>query len=114
MSSFTTLALAGVFEMNNARSLGDLLYALQGLSLARNLPIPEVLAGLEVFAPLLDCVRQEKALFLLNFNPRPNDDNKPDYVASISGGLRWDGGAPIVNGDDVMESAVARTILEYA
>jgi len=100
--------------MNNARDSDNLLCALQGLSFSRNLPIPEVLAGLEVFAPLLDEVRQEKALFLLNFIPQPNDENKPAYVASISGGLRWDGGAPIVNGDDVMARALARTILEYA
>ena len=100
--------------MNEAQTSDDLLYALQGVSLARNLPIPDVLAGLEVFTPLLDEIKQDKALFLLKFIPQPNDENKPTHVASVSGGVLLDRGATIVTGDDIMERALARTILEYA
>lgn len=93
---------------------GEVLYALQGLSLARSLPVPEVLAGLKMFAPFLDDIRQDKALFLLNLVPQPNEEGKPPYLASVGGGLLRDGGGPIVIGDDVMEMALARAILEYA
>ena len=62
--------------MSDMRDMDELLYALQGLSLARNLPIPEALGGLEVFASLLDDIRQDKALFLLNFSPQPNADGQ--------------------------------------
>jgi hypothetical protein len=67
-----------------------------------------------VFASLLDDIRQDKALFLLNFSPQPNAEGKAPYAASVSGGLLWDGGAPIVIEGNVMESALSRAILEYA
>jgi hypothetical protein len=100
--------------MSNEKDPDELLYALQGLSLARNLLIPEALGGLEMFGPLLGDVRQDKALFLLNFIPQPNAEGKAPYVASVSGGLLWDKGAPVVIGDETVEGAVARVILEYA
>jgi hypothetical protein len=100
--------------MNDVRDPGEMLYALQGLSLARNLPIPEVWGGLEMFVSLLDDIRQDRALFLLKLIPQPNAETNAPYVASVAGGLLWDGGAPIVVGDDMMERALARAILEYA
>ncbi len=100
--------------MNDERVPNELLYAVQGLSLARNLPVPKALVGLEVFVPFLGDIRQDKALFLLKFIPQPNAESKAPYVASVGGGQLWDGGAPIVVGDDMMERALARAILEYA
>ena len=100
--------------MVDAHDAADLLYALQGLSLARNLPIPKALVGLTVFTPFIDEIRQDRALFLLSLIPQPNDGNKDPYVASVGGGILWDGGDIIAAGDDIMEKATARAILEYA
>jgi hypothetical protein len=100
--------------MNDTQGIDEILYALQGLALARSLPIPKSLTGLQVFAPFLDDVRQDKALFLLGLVPQPNDEGKDPCVASIGGGLAWDGGDPITIGDSTVEGALARAILEYA
>ena len=100
--------------MLEERRTPDLLYALQGLALARNFPIPEALVGLEMFAPVLDDIRQDKALFLLNFVPQPNEKSKPRHAVSVSGGLLWDGGTPILAENDVMERALALAVLQYA
>jgi hypothetical protein len=100
--------------MTDAPDTRALLYTLQGLSLARNIPIPVALTGLATFEPILEEIRRAGGLFLLNFIPQPNPKNKPSYRVSISGGEHWDGGATVVAEDAMMERAIARAVLEYA
>jgi hypothetical protein len=66
-----------------------------------------------VFAPLLDDLREDKALFVLHFVSPSDEAGEGPYVVSIGGGRL--GQAPgITARDSSVSTAIARAVLEYA
>lgn len=99
--------------MSETRSATDLLYAMQGLALARSLPIPADLAGLKVFLPFLEDLREDNALFVLHFVSQADPQGELPYVASISRG-RMERAPEVAVRANSMGIAIAQAILEYA
>jgi hypothetical protein len=89
------------------------LYAMQGLALARGLPVPSDLRGLDVFLPYLEELQNEGLVFVLQLGSSPDNGEAERYVASIDAGLLG-GERHIEIIDASMSAAVAGAILEYA
>jgi hypothetical protein len=99
--------------MTEPGSANDLLYALQGLALHRNLPIPADLGSLHGLLSFLDELREDKALVLLTFPPWSPGGDKAPYAVTIGSGL-LSGGSGIKVEDESLPVAVAQAVLDYA
>lgn len=91
----------------------DLLYALQGLGLARGVPPPDNLDCLAPLLPYLEELLADRSLVLLEFMPADPSSPSSAFVASISRGLLG-GEAHITCGGHTPVIATARALIDYA